>query len=509
MKKFSLVLMLFVFFLIVFPNEGKADAIQSMIVLDGNEITMPENVEIEAVNGNVMIPIRVVVESLKFNVDWNQADQSVRIKQDAKDITLTVNKQEVLIDGEQITLMAPPQVKNKSVVVPLRFVSEQMGLLVSWDNIYKTVYLTSPVPESVTDIDSEVVLEDSDLTYDGATQPNSSSAGNSTGNQVKSIEFVNNQLIIATVGDIKPNAFTLTGNDRIVVDLPNTTFSDTFGLESTLQGSLTAEALSINPDVTDVRYSFSRDSNIVRVVIGLSAAHKYQLKQELGSNTIVIDLNATAEQEVPMIDTGRKVVVIDPGHGGTDPGATSITKKKEKDFNLAVALKVQQILLKEPNIDVVMTRDSDVYPTLSKRVEQANQLNADVFVSIHANSNTSSKPNGTETFYYQRSDSKELATIIHKYLIQATGLKDRGVTDNNFKVIRETTMAASLLEVGFLSNSGDEAILFTDELQNRVAQATANGIKEYLNTHIEPSSVSNTNELITDEILENIIEVVK
>ncbi len=106
-------------------------------------------------------------------------------------------------------------------------------------------------------------------------------------------------------------------------------------------------------------------------------------------------------------------------------------------------------------------------------------LKADLFISVHANSSSSSASNGTET-YYQRDSSKALANVLHKYLVQATGLTDRCVRYGNFHVIRETKMPAVLLEVGYLSNKNEEAVLFTEALQNRVAASIVSGIKEYL-----------------------------
>ncbi|MNN22734.1 N-acetylmuramoyl-L-alanine amidase LytC precursor [compost metagenome] len=128
-----------------------------------------------------------------------------------------------------------------------------------------------------------------------------------------------------------------------------------------------------------------------------------------------------------------------------------------------------------------MTRDTDVYPTRTERVELANQLNADIFVSIHGNSVLASpQTTGTETYYYQRTSSKQLAEVIHKHLIAALGLKDRGVKNGNFQVIRETKMAATLLEIGFLSNIGDAELMMSENGQNAAAQAIVDGIKEYL-----------------------------
>ena len=457
---------------------------------------MPANVQVQVINENVMIPIRVVVENLKFKVDWDQKSEGVKIQQDTKIITLTVNKQEATVDGKQVELNTAPQVKNETVLVPIRFVSEQMGLLVSWDNLDKTVYLTSGNKESTNDgqagIDPGVVVPTPDGT-EVPTQPpiiipgeDGNGQTTNTLNHLNGLSFINNQLLISLDGEMTTEISKLTNPDRIVVDLPNTTFADSFGsmhpLDAGLKGKLD---ISGYPNVSEVRYSlFTRDPYKVRIVIALNGANGYQMSQDVNSKIVIVDLNVSDEGITPIlppvIGSGHKIVVIDPGHGGTDPGALSITKKREKDTNLAISLKVQSLLLKEPNIDVVMTRDSDTYPTLTERAQLANRLKADVFVSIHGNSNPSSKPSGTETYYYQRSSSKDLANTIHKYLIKATGLIDRGVKNNSLHVIRETKMPAVLLEVGFLSNSSDEKVMLSDDVQNKVAQAIVDGIKEYL-----------------------------
>ncbi|MOA25537.1 Sporulation-specific N-acetylmuramoyl-L-alanine amidase [compost metagenome] len=125
-----------------------------------------------------------------------------------------------------------------------------------------------------------------------------------------------------------------------------------------------------------------------------------------------------------------------------------------------------------------MTRDSDTYPTLQERAKLANSMNADIFISIHANSG-SSTASGVET-YYTRSESLALANVMHKYLVQSSGLTDRKVRTKSLHVTRETTMPAVLLECGYLSNSKDDALLYTEDFQNNVADGIAKGIKEYL-----------------------------
>ncbi|WP_429371577.1 N-acetylmuramoyl-L-alanine amidase [Paenibacillus sp. DS2015] len=462
-------------------------ATESRLFLDGKELSLPEKVEIENLDGNVMIPIRVVVENLGFKVTWNQKSQSVKIEQRDKVVQLVVNDLMATVDGKQESLNAAPLLRKGSVVVPIRFVSEQMGMEVDWNNVDKVVSLITPVIEPT--IKEPVKVPPT--TGSGTSSPTTAPVVEPSVmlSQVNTIQFSENQLKISLSASVQPKISRLTGPDRIVLDLPNTMFSDSFrasqGLDNKLNGRL---EVSGYPDVSGVRYSlFSSSPSTVRVVIDLNSAKKYTLLTETTDSTLItvqlreedsVNIDPIVPN-VPAVNDGRKKVVIDAGHGGSDPGATSISKKMEKDFTLAVALKVEQLLLQEPAIELIMTRNSDVYPTLQDRVDLANNMNADVFVSIHADS-FSPTANGSQTFYYQRTNSKAFANVIHKYLIKATGFKDRGVTENGFFVIKKTKMPAVLLEVGFLSNSDNEALLFTEELQNKVAQGIVNGIKEYL-----------------------------
>lgn len=175
----------------------------------------------------------------------------------------------------------------------------------------------------------------------------------------------------------------------------------------------------------------------------------------------------------------KKRIVIDAGHGNQDPGAIGPTGKKEKDFNLTMAIKLDAILKGNPDLQVNLTRRTDVFLELKQRVKVANDMPADLFISIHANASNSATSNGVET-YYNRTTSKPLAGIIHKHMAPATGFKDRGIAYGNFAVIRDTKMDAVLLEVGFISNPEEEKKLFDSDFQNRVALAVAQGICEYL-----------------------------
>ncbi|MGR6546257.1 N-acetylmuramoyl-L-alanine amidase family protein [Paenibacillus tundrae] len=174
----------------------------------------------------------------------------------------------------------------------------------------------------------------------------------------------------------------------------------------------------------------------------------------------------------------EKLVVLDPGHGGKDPGASGPTKKREKDFVLTMALKVEEILKNVPNVTVSLTRRTDVYIGLSDRAKIANRMKADFFVSFHANSLFSTS-HGSETFY-KKDNSKSAAQVLNKAMVDASKLHDRGVKYGNFAVIRETTMPSVLLEVGFISNPTEERLLFDPEFQDRVAQGISKGICDYM-----------------------------
>ncbi|MFD1136722.1 N-acetylmuramoyl-L-alanine amidase [Paenibacillus urinalis] len=188
-------------------------------------------------------------------------------------------------------------------------------------------------------------------------------------------------------------------------------------------------------------------------------------------------------------------VIIDPGHGEEDSGAAA-GGKTEKDFVLSVSLKVQQKLKNHKHIKIQLTRTKDVFLELQERVNIAQKAKADAFVSIHANSAVNGSATGTETFY-TRPNSLSLATIVHKHLIAATKLRDRGVKNGNFHVIRETTMPAILLEVGFISNSNDRAALFDPVFQDNVAERVAMGLCEYFKVPYKEEAAEEVKKKVT------------
>jgi N-acetylmuramoyl-L-alanine amidase len=171
--------------------------------------------------------------------------------------------------------------------------------------------------------------------------------------------------------------------------------------------------------------------------------------------------------------------MVDPGHGGKDPGAIGIGGLREKDVILPISQQVAAIL-EQQGVQAVLTRNSDYFVDLAPRVTMAERTNANLFVSIHANAISRSRPdvNGIETYYYN--SGQRLAQTIHKSILQGVNAKDRGVRKARFYVLRKTSMPAVLVEVGFVTGSEDAAKLSSPAYRTQMAQAIARGILQYI-----------------------------
>lgn len=184
---------------------------------------------------------------------------------------------------------------------------------------------------------------------------------------------------------------------------------------------------------------------------------------------------------LPSVPNNRFRVVIDPGHGGRDPGAIGIGGLQERDVVNDISSQVSSILERQ-GVQVVMTRSTDRTLELSDRTAIANRSGADIFVSIHANAISLSRPevNGAETYYYSSRAGYQLASSIHRSVLQRTGMGDRGVREARFYVLRNTSMPAALVETGFVTGSQDAARLRNSAFRTRMAEAIAAGILDYL-----------------------------
>jgi N-acetylmuramoyl-L-alanine amidase len=222
-----------------------------------------------------------------------------------------------------------------------------------------------------------------------------------------------------------------------------------------------------------------------------------------GSGTALLSL--TLEKTIPHLmlvePTGLRVllgsmdlselrIVVDPGHGGKQDGATGPSGLREKDVNLDITLRLRR-LLESQGAMVIPTREKDdslapvanreqLRTELGLRAAVANDNNADMFISIHCNaSDTINSQSGTQT-YWRTPWSEPLARALHAKLVQVLKRKDAGIHTANFIVIKDTSCASVLLEIAYINNQEEEALLGDPRFRQRVAEAVVEGIESYL-----------------------------
>ena len=187
---------------------------------------------------------------------------------------------------------------------------------------------------------------------------------------------------------------------------------------------------------------------------------------------------------VPALAEGRFKIVIDAGHGGRDQGAAG-RKAQEKDITLKIAQRTGKYIRRRTRgVDVILTRDKDEFISLNERANFANFCQADLFISIHANS-ARGYAEGTETFVWNKRHnpwSQKLAQLIQEEYTERGKRKNRGVKKANFAVLRNTNMPAVLTEVGFISNAQEEKYLRSRRGRRKLAYCIYQAVKQYLET---------------------------
>lgn len=184
----------------------------------------------------------------------------------------------------------------------------------------------------------------------------------------------------------------------------------------------------------------------------------------------------------------KPIIVIDAGHGGKDSGASSSIspKYKEKTLNLSTAILLDKYL-NRMGYKTTLTRDQDIFIPLQKRAEIANEVDSNLFVSIHFNASPNTEAQGIEVFYFDEKNSRtecseKLAKTILSKLTEETEAKARGARKGDFRVIRETKMPAVLVEGGFLTNPSERTKILNKNYREKIALGIAKGIDSYIKT---------------------------
>lgn len=262
----------------------------------------------------------------------------------------------------------------------------------------------------------------------------------------------------------------LDGPPRVVVDFPGVVFEDATETIPVAIGS-----------VQQIRIGRPQPGT-VRVVLDLTEQADYRLlSTDDGARYYIqllppVSLMATASE----LRRGR-VIMVDPGHGGSDPGAEGVLEGVwEAPVNLQISLYLVDAL-RELGYGVLLTRDRDRFVSLGARADYANQVLPYLFVSVHTNSMDDPDYQGIMTFHHPASvRGPRLAALIQEELLAATGAVDKRVRQANFFVLRETVVPSALVECGVLTNRYECELLTAPEYQRRLAGAIARGIDRYV-----------------------------
>jgi len=281
--------------------------------------------------------------------------------------------------------------------------------------------------------------------------------------------------------------------NRLLVDIPQTWASSTELKGIPAGGTPIVKAQLLTQDQAPYP--------VTRLAIDLAAGSSFEFATGDGN---VLDLGIKPGRGEALADrgegstgpgTGTGIIVIDPGHGGSDPGACNRSSGlRETDINLDVALRLQEVLT-ERGWQVVLTRtnDSDVSYAgspdkveLGARVSVANDINAMAFISLHCNAAYSSAHNGSSLHWYKSSD-RVLARSLEEVLESGIGTRVRGLVRNRFYVLRHTQMPAVLVEMAFITNPHDRALLDSPGFRQRMAEHLADGLNSFMRSGVARS----------------------
>lgn len=433
-----------------------------------------------------MVPVRFIAEKLGFSVEWDDASRTVSVYEN-KD-----NPSEIIggIKGED------------EVVIP-----DAEGIFgnvtAQTDDKYDYIYIAAKYgvsPKITRYINPDRIV------FDFADSQFSTLGGTVQlgGNCVDTVRFSNHETHARLVLDVTDHTqvMVLSSEKGILIraeNSPNTQIVyDAFSQRVYFDKNYAGIGKDINNGYsvtfTNIKMENQKiqihDKNIYEIIISNSASGCTVNVD--GSNKLTYTAekgfykgDSTVNNEKPAINTsGKKLVVIDAGHGGDDPGAVGYNSSGkavayESHINLAIALLVGE-KLEQNGFEVVYTRNKDEYISLKERSELANSIECDLFVSIHCNSIENGAIKGTQVYYHPSSEiGTVLAENIYDNVVEMTGLSPKNTQNgSHLYVIRTTTSPAVLVETAFISNESDRNYLLSKNGQETMAQAIYKGITE-------------------------------
>lgn len=447
------------------------------LYIDGNQIVTTVMPPIQF-DGAVVVPAREVFSMTGATIEWRPSEQSVYVHNETRLIVLKINSNEAWVDGETKYLDMPAKLINDKVMIPVRFISEALGYTVNWSQSERAIRIKTTSIGMDLDIPSDPNFDvtdekDTSTGEDEHERPiiedeNDSSIDISQLDPWLYSEYIhykseNETLVLSGIAGLNASQITVEENyheKQIVIHLNNQ-------YSSYLQAGTWEKATGA---ITKLQITHQA----LETQIILTTSTVQALTVEMQDNQIEMNV-------VKPSDKYDKIIVIDAGHGDHDSG-TTYANIKEKDLTLSISEAVVALLEADDSIKVYATREDDSFLQLMERTAFSNEIEPDLFVSIHINSvDKNAAASGTETYYTEKLDTrnKTFATMVQKALVSEFGTRDRGVKANTFVVTRYTNAPAILIEIGFLTNENDRAIMTASDFTSRYARTLYQCILEY------------------------------
>lgn len=506
----------------VFVNHGgklivlEAGSLNAYVEGDTKKLDVPPKI----IDANLMLPLRFISETLGYKVDWNHNTSHISINE----------------------IKTAPDVKPPTIEVPKLSTKVEDVRVKNYDDgvCEYTIYLENPVGhyshftqegKVVVDVDSAENLLASSITLAQNPYVNIVRTSQYTPQTTRVVFDLNKNtnskvemakdkksIIVSLIGardevakpePVKPEPIiprpSIPEPDRpIIGNIENKNFEYTSSPQESISfkkaPGISASNLTIKDDYRNKKITVTLPGDFSHVysqglmTIGSSTLDKVLVTS---NNKTEFTIHTKKVRAYEIIDDGEnitikfmqpkekyhKIVLLDLGHGGKDSGATG-NGLVEKELVFQQGMATYKLLEQNPSIKVYITREDDSYPTNSSRAALANEVGADIFVSLHNNSFTNPGPNGTEVLYNPNSaKGKQMAQIIQTNLVRDLGMFDRKTkARTNLLVLNQTNMPAVLVETAFLSNPGDAEKLRSAEFNQRAGKIIYDSIVEIFNT---------------------------
>lgn len=420
------------------------ESIPVQLEINGEKVADAGGAQI--IEGRSMVPLKTVTNTFDISLEWFNNSKIIRIDDVSGPIFLKVGEPEVEIDGKSIHLDVPPMILDGQTLVPLRFIAEALQVEIEWYPDQKLIRMQRGRLENV---EFERYADQLRVVFD-LTTPD------------------------------KFNVFRLEDPSRLVIDFPGVKYSNN------------KKSFSINNNfVKSARISQYKESPAtVRMVLDLATDEiDYQIQPLNIQNKLVLDITRKTDDNdsqstLPEVTKKEvlknEIIVLDPGHGGSNPGALGLTGTLESEINFDISKRLSK-LLEEAGAYVITTRKSNQDVELNERAAISNKNSADLFISIHADSHPKPETKGSTIYAhnYASKNSWALAWYIHNSIIEFSGFESKGLKAADFVVLRETKAPAVLIETGYLTNKDDEYLLKKSNHRQKIAQGIFTGIISY------------------------------